>query len=121
MRIPISALFPRSEAQLLVQDMSFTPKLPVSLKLGDANLDGFPDILLIVNTAQRALTPKLLISVPCDKGVIGCKSDGSGRRGWQVSTEGVKSLEAIRDARSVSFLDMDEDVSVLYVEFFRVG
>ena len=91
-------------------DTTFNPPLPVSIKLGDANLDGFPDFLIITGSGQDHI-PSLVYSVPCAVGVVGCGEDGSGRRGWKVATQGVESLQAVTDARSLSFLDMDEDVS----------
>jgi integrin alpha FG-GAP repeat containing protein 1 len=93
-----------------VLDTTFNPPLPVSIKLGDANLDGFPDFLIITGSGQDYI-PSLVYSVPCTVGVVGCGKDGSGRRGWKVATQGVESLQAVTDARSLSFLDMDEDVS----------
>ncbi len=90
---------------LLVLDTSLSPAVPLPIKLGDANLDGFPDLLLIVDH-----TPKLVFSVPCEKGVTGCATDGSGKRGWHVEKKGAEVLDSIKDARSVSFVDMDEDV-----------
>ena len=42
---------------------------------------------------------------------MGCAADGSGRRGWTVAKKGAEYLDAVKDARGVSFLDMDEDVS----------
>ncbi|KAE9384582.1 hypothetical protein BT96DRAFT_1026852 [Gymnopus androsaceus JB14] len=108
-RFPLSALFPEGPTpSLLVQDTSFSPSIPLSLTLGDANLDGFPDILLIVSSSQGR-TPKMIYSVPCSRGIAGCDQSGNGKRGWQVATKGVKSLEAVKDARGISFVDMDED------------
>ncbi|TFK34872.1 hypothetical protein BDQ12DRAFT_688981 [Crucibulum laeve] len=106
-RFPISSLFP-SPASLLVLDPTFSPSLPVSIKLGDANLDGFPDFLAIVGSGN-VRTPHLVYSVPCGHGVAGCATDGSGKRGWEVASKGTDRLREIKDARSVSFLDMDED------------
>lgn len=40
----------------------------------------------------------------------------AGRRGWQVVKKDVDDLKAVKDARSVSFVDMDEDVSTLDLE-----
>ena len=40
--------------------------------------DGFPDMLLIA-AESMTLTPFLIQSVPCDKGVAGCEKDGSGK------------------------------------------
>lgn len=93
-------------------DTTFNPSLPVSIKLGDANLDGFPDFLIITGSGRDHI-PSLVYSVPCAVGVVGCGKDGSGKRGWKVATQGVESLQAVKDARSLSFLDMDEDVSLL--------
>ncbi|KAF7352408.1 T-cell immunomodulatory protein [Mycena venus] len=104
-RMPINSLFPGSS--LVVLDTTPVPALPISLKLGDANLDGFPDMLVIIASGQDHV-PKMLFSVPCGAGVSGCRS-GHGKRGWSVATKGTETLDAVKDARSVSFLDMDED------------
>ncbi|KAJ6515434.1 hypothetical protein C8R45DRAFT_956505 [Mycena sanguinolenta] len=106
--LPISTLFPGSS--LVVLDITPVPALPISLKLGDANMDGFPDLLLIIATGQDRV-PKVLFSVPCGPGVFGCVS-GHGKHGWSVATKGAETLDAIKDARSVSFLDIDEDGSL---------
>ncbi|KAJ6620330.1 hypothetical protein B0H10DRAFT_2163572 [Mycena sp. CBHHK59/15] len=105
-RIPINSLFPG--LALVVLDTTQIPQLPIAFKLGDANLDGFPDLLMIVASAHDHV-PKMLFSVPCAPGVVGCDPNGHGRRGWKVATKGTESLDAVKDARSVSFLDMDED------------
>lgn len=110
-RFPTSSLFSSGSA-LLVLDTTFNPSLPISLKLGDANLDGFPD-LLAITIAGRDQTPHLVYSVPCAANIVGCGTHGSGRRGWKLATKGVETLEAVKDARSVTFLDMDEDVSFI--------
>lgn len=108
-RFQVSALFPDvSTPSLLVQDTTSSPSIPVAIKLGDANLDGFPDMLLVVSTSQGR-TPKMVYSVPCARGIIGC--DANGKRGWQAVKKGVESLEEVKDARGISFVDMDEDVS----------
>ena len=116
--VPIADVFPSpdgsSPAQyLLVQDTTYDPPLPVPIKLGDLNQDGFPDILAIVasGSGSRAdRTPRLAYSVPCAKGVAGCGSDGSGYRGWLALTKGGEVLQGIKDARNTAFLDVDEDV-----------
>ncbi|KAK7037504.1 hypothetical protein VNI00_010996 [Paramarasmius palmivorus] len=109
LKIPLSSIIQTTpEPGLLVADTDTPSPIPLPLKLGDANLDGFPDILLIAVTL-KGNTPKLIYSVPCEKGVAGCNADGSGRRGFKVAVKGVHSLDSITDARSVSFIDMDED------------
>jgi len=95
-----------------VLDTTFNPPLPIALKLGDVDLDGFPD-LLAITVAGRDQTPHLVYSVPCAANLVGCAKDGSGRRGWKLATKGVETLETVKDARSVTFLDMDEDVGFI--------
>ncbi|KAF8968304.1 hypothetical protein BDZ97DRAFT_1655046 [Flammula alnicola] len=105
-RFPISSLFP-STASLVVQDTTFYPPVPMPLKLGDVNLDGFPD-LLAITVSGKDRTPNLVYSVPCSPGTAGCENT-PGRRGWKLATKGVETLHTVKDARSLTFLDMDED------------
>lgn len=115
-RFPVSDVFRPSGGastapSLLVLDTTQNPPLPVPLKIADANQDGFPDILAIVAThtgSKTTRTPQLAFSLPCGSGVGGCKN-GHGRRGWTVVTKGASPLRNIQDARSVAFLDVDED------------
>lgn len=100
---------------LLVTDTRQDPPVPIPIKLGDVNQDGFPDILAILASGTGSHsdhTPRLAYSVPCGKGRPGCSSDGSGHRGWSVLQKGGEVLSEIKDARSIAFLDMDEDVSL---------
>jgi integrin alpha FG-GAP repeat containing protein 1 len=90
-------------------DTTFSPPLPLPVRLGDTDLDGFPELLVIAATADRH-TPKLLISEPCTKGLAGCEANGQGRRGFSLLQKGAESLETVYDARGVTFMDMDEDV-----------
>ncbi|KAG6840620.1 hypothetical protein C0991_005519 [Blastosporella zonata] len=106
-RFPLSALYP-DPVSLLATDVTHSPPIPLSLNLGDANLDGFPDLLFIIRTGKDQ-TPSLVYSVPCAAGVIGCSANGSGRRGWAPAQKGADPLSDITDARGVSFLDLDED------------
>ncbi|KAI0045090.1 integrin alpha N-terminal domain-containing protein [Auriscalpium vulgare] len=94
----------------LIFDMTFTPPLPVLPRLGDVNLDGFPDLLLITGAAQdRTRKVRLLLSEPCGgASVAGCRASGA-RRGWREVRKGVEALESVGDARGAAFLDMDED------------
>ncbi|KAF7294648.1 hypothetical protein MIND_01001600 [Mycena indigotica] len=101
-RILLQSLLPGSS--LLVTDVTQTPSVPIPLKLGDTNLDGFPDLLFIAVSGQDH-TPKMVISTPCGSGVVGCNRG----HGWSVVKKGTEALDAIKDARGVAFLDIDED------------
>ncbi|KAF7783261.1 hypothetical protein Agabi119p4_2637 [Agaricus bisporus var. burnettii] len=92
-RFPVSSLFRDGHKQsLLVWDTSFDPPIPLSLRLGDANLDGFPDFLAIFASGNDR-TPYLPYSKHCASGVAGCDSKVRGGRGWEVATNsGMKAL-----------------------------
>ncbi|THH16940.1 hypothetical protein EW146_g3775 [Bondarzewia mesenterica] len=110
--LPISTLLPSqsSRSSLLVLDTSFSPPLPVPPRLGDANLDGFPDLLIVTSTTvDHARRPRLIYSDICGgKGVMGCDVPGA-RRGWKEVKKNADALGNVSDARGVAFLDMDED------------
>ena len=120
-RVSIKDLVPTSDGatpQLLVLDTTYDPPLPVPLKIGDLNLDGFVDIVPIIATpspndrSKLVKTPKILGSTPCRKGVAGCGQDGRGRRGWSVLGRDNNVLEDLTDVRGVVLVDTDEDVSL---------
>ncbi|THH31537.1 hypothetical protein EUX98_g2653 [Antrodiella citrinella] len=111
-RIPISDIFPFRQGaptpHLLVTDTSHNPPLPLPIRIGDANQDGFPDILAILASGNDR-TPQMAYSVHCGKGVAGCDVNGRGRRGFQALKKGGEILTGITDARSAVFMDIDED------------
>lgn len=127
MKITVSGIFPAPSTSstplsLLVSDVTHKPPLPVPLKFGDANQDGFPDILAILVSGTGSSiqkTPYLAYSVQCHKGVAGCDGNGNGRRGWSVLKKGGEALRGIKDARGIAFVDMDEDVSELSPNFLH--
>ena len=47
-RTPVADIFPGQSPALLVLDTSVSPAVPLPIKLGDANHDGFPDMLAVV-------------------------------------------------------------------------
>jgi integrin alpha FG-GAP repeat containing protein 1 len=100
--VPISDLL-QGDAKLHVFDTSFSPAQPIVPRTGDANLDGFPDLLLITEGRVR-----LLVSAPCARGGAGCTAPGA-RRGWLEMRKGVDPLTGITDARVAVFVDLDED------------
>ncbi|KAG8681103.1 hypothetical protein FRC08_015836, partial [Ceratobasidium sp. 394] len=62
--LPLSDILPE-RTSLLLADTSHTPPLPLPLRLGDANLDGYPDILAVaVGRAGVDRVPVLLYNRP---------------------------------------------------------
>jgi integrin alpha FG-GAP repeat containing protein 1 len=93
-RFPASSIL-SSTSSLLVYDTSFTPPLPIPLKLGNVDLDGFSDMLAI-SVQGHDHTPRLLYSVPCAAGLGGCSKTGAGRRSWKMVTKGVEIISRMR-------------------------
>lgn len=106
---------------MLVLDTQTSPAVPLPIRLGDSNLDGFPDLLFITASSPHGgflgigdksdRTPRLAFSVPCGKGVPGCSSNGA-KRGYKIVKKDAEALNAVVDASGVAFFDIDEDVSV---------
>lgn len=107
--LDISSLSADATNSLLLFDTSFSPSLPVPLRIGDIDLDGFPDLVPIVVHKDGSRTPRVLVSHPCSPGVKGCSS--SFGRTFGIQTKNTGALDKITDARGISFLDIDEDVS----------
>lgn len=130
--VPIDQLYPGTTSILFSEPSSstsgsseFTPHIP--LKIGDYNVDGFPDVLVMVvnGTAQppqggifgngrsAGVQVKLLQNVACDKESQECQGGRwqAKRRRLQASQgDAMKVLDDIWDVRNSAWLDIDEDV-----------
>ena len=97
-----------------------SPSVPLPLRAGDFNLDGFPDLLLTISNetasphgvfgSSQGSQVRILENVPCAKGIAGCNGKtgrgfrAGGGKGWGV-------LDDIWDAQGASWIDIDDDVS----------
>ncbi|KDN33505.1 hypothetical protein RSAG8_13406, partial [Rhizoctonia solani AG-8 WAC10335] len=130
--IPLSSILPDHDS-LLLTDTTHNPPLPIPLHIGDANLDGFPDILAVaVGEGSVERVPVLLFSVPGKEGPsVSVKVFNEGpnvqqlfgaggnvttaalarhhRRFFKSVKHGTEPLAQITDARGVAFVDLDED------------
>lgn len=88
-------------------DTTFNPSLPLPLRLGDVNMDGFPDVLLVVSTSSGTQV-RVLESVACGPQYKECRSG----RTFRVPPRGTAALDAITDVKLASFIDVDDDVSL---------
>lgn len=86
-------------------DTTQTPALPLPLRIGDYNMDGYPDLLAVV-THNSGTQAKLLESVPCGPHHKEC----SVGRTFRAPTKGTVALDAVLDVRVASFIDVDDDV-----------
>ncbi|WVF71448.1 hypothetical protein IAT40_006252 [Kwoniella sp. CBS 6097] len=131
--IPLSTLLPsdpETEEVSLLLHAPHQKRIPLPLRAGDFNVDGFPDLLLTVHNAT-AVPPsggvfgnerrpgnqvKVLVNSPCGgKDIAGCEKGGrgKGRRGLKVgSGKGWDAMEGIWDAEGASWMDIDDDGSL---------
>lgn len=106
--LPLSSLLPDIQSPALsLFDTTFKPSLPLPLRLGDINMDGFPDVLLVVSTSSGTQA-KILESVACGPQHKECQSG----RTFRVPPRGTAALDAITDVKLASFIDVDDDVSL---------
>lgn len=102
--------------QLLLLDNAFKGTLPVTVHVGDYNLDGYPDLLVVSGTPgdnRKPSSATLLQSVLCTNDDPVCLPSAveAGRRSFVKVTEGADPLNLVNDVRAAAFLDLDEDVS----------
>ncbi|WWC89342.1 uncharacterized protein L201_004263 [Kwoniella dendrophila CBS 6074] len=127
--IPLSTLLSVSEdstAGILLHPPN-SPNIPLPIRPGDYNVDGFPDLLLTVHQTVKRSTGgilggsqdvdqvKVLVNIPCSKNVPGCDKNAKGKRGFKVGSGNGKSWEAlhsIHDAQGASWIDIDDDGSL---------
>lgn len=102
------------ESFLVRENTLAAPSVPLALTLGDYNKDGFPDLLLLTLPDPRRpdeTRVRLLANIACAAGRKGCPEAGwEGRRTFVHVQSGAEVLDGITDARSATFLDIDEDV-----------
>ncbi|SGY75403.1 BQ5605_C005g03425 [Microbotryum silenes-dioicae] len=108
--IPISTLLPG--ATLITQSTSFRGPHPTPPSIGDYNIDGYPDLLLLTTQAGGGRNVKLLQSRPCDKASCTPGEVKARRRAFAEVTAGAEVLTKIRDAESAHWIDIDDDGSL---------
>lgn len=93
-------------------DVSHSPPIPITLRPGDFNIDGFPDLLAILAPSTSQAEVAILRSVPCAGSKAEClhgKVDKR-RRTFERLTKGASVLKKITDVRGATWVDIDEDV-----------
>lgn len=105
-------LFPGQHLQLMLSVPGHAD-VPLPIRPGDFDVDGFPDLLITVGNGDKAYV-KVLHNVPCSKGVPGCGNQwAKNARGFIVAGgKGWEALEEIEDAVGASWIDLDDDVSL---------
>ena len=105
--VPLSALLPGHE--LVVHSTAYRGEYPIAPQVGDYNIDGYPD-LLVVATWGHDRRAYILQSRPCETGACTDAEVASKRRAFRVVSEGAEALTKITDVESVSWFDVDDDV-----------
>ncbi|KAG0252825.1 hypothetical protein DFQ27_007823 [Actinomortierella ambigua] len=114
-RFSLNDVLPRGQ-RLLLTDTAFRGKLPVSVHVGDFNLDSYPDLLIVSaenDGRGNALSQATLLqSVLCTPET--CRQDEvtARRRTFVKVVEGADVLNSVQDVRAAAFLDLDEDGTV---------
>lgn len=101
-----------------MNDSGFKGRLPVSVHVGDYNLDGYPDLLVVSGTPNNIRGPSsatLLQSVLCSTNDDSCfpSAIAAKRRTFVKVTEGADPLNNAQNVKAAAFFDIDEDVSFI--------
>ncbi|KAG2182189.1 hypothetical protein INT43_007116 [Umbelopsis isabellina] len=90
---------------IVMDDSSFKGSSPVPIRLGDYNLDGYPDLLFVTN--RRAL---LMESVLCNNKLCTQSDADNYRRSFRLVSQGSEALSKdISNPRQAAFFDIAED------------
>lgn len=130
LRVPLDKL--TGDSRILLND-ALAPaflSLPNSLHLGDYNKDGYPDLVVVTIPDRTAKggrnnvrgTGETRIHIlrnlecskvpPSEKAGLGCSADRPEKRTFIKVTAGAHAIEMLRDVRSASWVDIDEDGSL---------
>lgn len=113
----ISSLIPTGT--LITSSTSFKGVHPTSPQIGDFNIDGYPDLLILTSHSLGVRKVSLLESIPCGKECsAGLRKRG--RRSFKKVTVGAEVLEKLRDVESCSWFDLDDDVGFTYSPYLRI-
>lgn len=96
----------------------------LTIRAGDYNLDGYPDILIPFMDNNGNTEIELWQNVPCTVALCGSDATDNGLRTFQVVSDGTDALTNIANATSATFFDFDEngalDIIVLCEETKKV-
>jgi len=81
----------------------------ITLRMGDYNLDGFPDLIFPIVQQAGTVVASLWVSVPCQVETCGEAATNAMRRTYAQVTEGVDELTAVKDPYAATFVDFDEN------------
>ncbi|CAG8433014.1 6316_t:CDS:10 [Ambispora gerdemannii] len=87
-----------------ILDSGFKGTLPVPIRIGDYNLDGYPDLLVISDSGHVSLLQSIPCNENCSKPAVAAQ-----RRTFSKVFAGAKILNSINKATAAAFLDLDED------------
>ncbi|CAG8489897.1 1394_t:CDS:10 [Acaulospora colombiana] len=107
LELDLSDELPEDE-EITLLDTSFRGTLPIPIRIGDYNLDGYPD-LLISTSSQSSSHVSLLKSVLCTSITCNKAAGDARRRTFTRVIDGASPLNDISNAVSSAFYDLDED------------
>ncbi|KAK9767766.1 hypothetical protein K7432_002149 [Basidiobolus ranarum] len=94
---------------IMTRDGDFNGILPVPLRIGDYNLDGHPDILLVTSQGKGASQLHLLQNEPCNSKHCPQAAINANRRTLIAVSSGLDDLNKITNPKAGAFFDIDED------------
>jgi len=84
--------------------------IPIPIRIGDINMDGYPDIVLSINESSKPI--EIYQSVPCTT-KFGCNENATNaKRRTLLYSEHSKVLNRRQNIRSAAFMDIEENGTV---------
>ncbi|KAJ2041812.1 hypothetical protein H4S04_000078 [Coemansia sp. S16] len=107
---------------LLASVTDFQGQAPPAVRLGDMDLDGFPDMAFVTKRGNGETRVRLVRSVSCKTGEckVGSRKQLDGRS-YVAVADGVAALEQVGGAQDVSFFDVDGTGTLALLVYYRDG
>lgn len=82
-------------------------KVPNTLRLGDYDADGYPDLLVVLERANGTSTIQVWNSIECTEALCGSDATGEGRRTFQYTP--IAAVDTVQYPYAGTFFDFGDD------------
>ncbi|KAJ1670044.1 hypothetical protein GGF38_001801 [Coemansia sp. RSA 25] len=122
--VDVAAMWPGETLLGAIAD--FQGQAPPAVRLGDMDLDGFPDMAFVTRHASSGATRvRLVHSMPCKGGGGECRAGSRAQidaRAYAAVRDGVAALDHVGNgAEDVSFFDVDGTGTLGLLVYYRDG
>lgn len=92
-------------------EFPLSTNVPNTLRIGDFDCDGYPDLLIIVKNSTSS-SAQLWSSVECTEETCGADAYNANRRTFEHDTDNTAAVENVKNPFAAAFIDFGDDGSL---------